>query len=303
MSDPVRLACQSQVVEVPLTKILPTRLLGDHTIKTVKYQCIEASVRELGLIEPLVIYPQPDINGGFLLLDGHVRVMILKSLGITTAKCLISTDDEGFTYNHKVNRLTAVQEHFMILRAIKNGVSEERIARTLNVDIHTIRNKRDMLDGICPETVQLLRDKRATVEAFRELRKVKPLRQIEIAELMRAANNFSVSYSKCLVAATNADQLIDTERGKDIRGLSPEDISRIEHEMETLGKEFKLIEESHGKNTLNLVLVAGYLRKLLDNTRVVRYLAQHHAEILAEFQKIVEARNLADGPTAKATTD
>lgn len=300
MSDPVRLACQSQIVEVLLTKILPTRLLGEDIVKSVKYQCIEASVRELGLIEPLVIYPAPEMDGGFLLLDGHVRVMILKALGITMAKCLISTEDEGFTYNHKVNRLTAIQEHFMILKAIKNGVSEERIARTLNVDIQTIRNKRDLLDGICPEAVQLLREKRATAEAFRELRKVKPLRQIEIAELMCAANNFSVSYSKCLVAATNAEQLLDAEKGKDIRGLSPEDISRIDLEMETLGKEFKLIEESHGKNTLNLVLVAGYLRKLLDNPRVVRYLAQRHAEILAEFQKIVEARNLSDAPAAKA---
>jgi hypothetical protein len=36
-------------------------------------------------------------------------------------KHLIATDDEGFTYNHKVNRLTAIQEHFMILRALKNG--------------------------------------------------------------------------------------------------------------------------------------------------------------------------------------
>lgn len=303
MSDPVRLACQPQIVEVLLTKILPTRLLSDDIVKTVKYQCIEASVRELGLIEPLVIYPAPDMDSMFLLLDGHVRIIILKSLGITTAKCLISTDDEGFTYNHKVNRLTAIQEHFMILRAIKNGVSEERIARTLNVNIQTIRNKRDLLDGICLEAVQLLSEKRATAEAFRELRKVKPLRQIEIAELMCAANNFAVSYAKCLVAATNPDHLLDAEAGKEFSGLSPEDVSRIEHEMETLGKEFKLIEESHGKNTLNLVLVAGYLRRLIDNPRVVRYLAQHNAELLAEFQKLVEARSLSDGPIAQTATE
>lgn len=303
MNDPVRLACQSQVVEIPLTKILPTRKLSADIAKSVKYQCIAASVRELGLIEPLVVHPQRGRDSEYVLLDGHVRLMILQALGHAVAKCIIATDDEGFTYNHKVNRLSAIQEHFMILRAIKNGVSEDRIARTLNVDIQTIRNKRDLLDGICPEAVQLLREKRATAETFRELRKVKPLRQIEIAELMCAANNFSVNYSKCLVAATHDDQLVGGERGKDIRGLSPEDASRIEHEMETLGRQFKLIEESHGKNTLNLVLVAGYLRKLLDNTRVSRHLAHHHPEILGEFQKIVDARNLADGATTKTSIE
>src|SRR5439155_8955357 len=116
-----------------------------------------------------------------------------------------SADDEGFTYNHKVNRLSAIQEHFMILRAVKNGVSEERIARSLDVDVASIRRKRDLLDGICPEAVQLLRDKRVTGNALRELRKVRPMRQIEVAELMCATGNCSVGYARCLAAATPAE--------------------------------------------------------------------------------------------------
>ncbi len=294
----VRLACQSDVLECCRSTRIPCstrRLLDESLRKSPKYKCIEASVRELGLIEPLVVFPQPDSAESFMLLDGHVRLMILKELGQTTVKCLISTDDEGFTYNHKINRLTAIQEHFMILRATKNGVSEERIARSLNVDVASIRQKRDLLDGICPEAVQLLKDRRATGNTCRELRKVRPMRQIEIAELMRAAGNFSVGYAKCLVTASPAEQMVDSDRPKEFRGLSPEDIARMEHEVETLGREFKLIEDSHGKNVLNLVLVGGYLRKLLDNARVVRYLSQNHPEILAEFQKLVEAKNLQDG--------
>lgn len=303
MKDSVKLACQTEIVELPLTRILPTRLPNEDIIKTVKYLCIEASIRELGLIEPLVVFPQSNTDGGFLLLDGHVRLMILKALGVTSAKCLISTDDEGFTYDHKVNRLSAIQEHFMLLRAIKNGVSEERIARTLNVNVQTIRQKRDLLEGICPEAVALLREKRATAEVFRELRKVKPMRQIEIAELMCAANNHSVGYAKCLVAASNAEQLVDPERGKDIRGLSQEDISRIEHEMETLGREFKLIKETHGTNTLNLVIVLGYLHKLLGNSRVARHLSNHHPEVFTEFQKLEESCKLTDDLQANAPTE
>lgn len=295
MSNTVQLACQSDVPEIPLAKILPMRMPDESIRKTGKYRCIQASLRELGLIEPLVVFPQPDSDGCFMLLDGHVRYMILKDLGVTSARCLISTDDEAFTYNHKVNRLSAIQEHFMILRAIRNGVSEERIARSLNVNVQSIRQKRDLLDGICPEAVTLLREKRATAEALRELRKAKPMRQIEIAELMRAANNFTAGYARCLIAATPADQLLDPERGKDVRGLLPEDVARIEHEMASHGKEFKLIEESHGTNTLNLVLVVGYLRKLLENAQVARHLARHYPEIAAEFQKLVEARNLSDG--------
>lgn len=303
MNSHVRLACQPQVIEIPLDKILPTRMLDDSIRRTSKYRCIQASIRELGLIEPLAVFPQPKTEGKYILLDGHIRYMILEGLGVTKAKCLIAMDDEGFTYNHKVNRLSAIQEHFMILRATKSGVSEERIARCLNVDVASIRQKRELLDGICGEAVQILRDKRANGQSLREMRKVKPMRQIEIAELMCAANNFAVGYVKCLVAVTPDELFIDAERRKEIRGLSPDDLARMEHEMESHTRDFKVIEESHGKNVLNLVLVVGFLRKLMENSRVSRYLAQHHPEIQVEFQKLCESRNLADGASTKVTQD
>lgn len=48
----------------------------------------------------------------------------------------------------------------------------------------------------------------------------------------------------------------------------------------------------YGQNTLNLVLAVAYLRKLLENHGVARYLAQHHAGVLSEFQKLTEAPDL-----------
>ena len=68
----------------------------------------------------------------------------------------------------------------------------------------------------------------------------------------------------------------------------------MEREMDSLGRDLRLIEDSHGRNVLNLVLVVGYVKKLLDNARVVRYLSQNYAEILTEFQKITEAKSLAE---------
>ncbi|QDV25888.1 plasmid partitioning protein RepB C-terminal domain-containing protein [Aureliella helgolandensis] len=305
MNQKVQLACKSEVVIVPLASLLPVRILSAGLLKTPKYSCIEASIRELGLIEPLVVFPQAQLEGQFMILDGHIRHAILSDLGAKEAKCLIATDDEGFTFNHKINRLTAIQEHFMILKAIKNGVSEERIARALNVDPASIRQKRDLLDGICKEAIHILRGKRTSAVAIRELRKVRPIRQIEIAQLMTASHNYSIGYMKCLVFATPAELQIDAVRDSGPEIMSNDDLARIEQESRVLVRELKAIEGSHGKNVLHLVIITGYLRKLLDNARIVRFLSKGYPDVLEQLQEIVEAGALPENepgdPSARLT--
>ena len=237
MVNRIRFACDPKIISVPVGSILPVRTLSPAINKSEKYRRIAASIREVGIIEPLVVYPHANGSTQYVLLDGHIRLAILKEMGQEKVYCLVSLDDEAFTYNHKVNQLSAIQEHFMIMEAIRQGVSEERIAKTLAVDIAAIRRKRDLLDGICSEAVQLLKEKRASIGAFREMRKVKPMRQIEMAELMVAANNFSESYAQCLLAATPQEQLLEPDKPKEVRGLSPEDMSRMEREMENLGQD------------------------------------------------------------------
>ena len=292
MANKVAFAFEPDGIMIPLDQLLPLRKLPAHIKSTEKYKCILASVREVGVIEPLIVFPQKDVPNQYRLLDGGIRLDILKGMGETEAFCLKATEDEAFTYNHKVNRLSPIQEHLMIMKALQNGVSEGRIAAALNVDVAAVRRKRDLLMGICPEAVQLLKDKRVSPAALREVKRVGPIRQIEMAELMISANNYSASYAKCLYAATPEDQKLTTDRPEDEHGLSPEDIARMQRELANVTQDLKLIEETHGDNVLNLVVAVGYLRSLVANSRVVKFLGQHYAAILTEFQKIIEAPEL-----------
>lgn len=295
MAGSVRMAFDPSGKMLPVDRVLPVRAIRSETRKSPQYQRLMASIRELGIIEPLMVHPAPGPNGSqqrYSLLDGHTRLDIAKELGQSEVFCLIAKDDEAFTYNHKVNKIAPIQEHFMIMKALQNGVPEERIATTLNVDVGAIRMKRDLLNGICAEAVSLLKDRRVTAAAIRELRRVAPMRQIEMAELMVAANNFSTGYAKCLIAGTADKDMVGTDKSKMLPGMKPEDAARMEREMDVLGREFRLVEESYGQNTLHLVLAVAYLRKLVENTGVVRYLSQHHADIVVEFQKLVDAPDL-----------
>src|SRR5712675_265473 len=118
----------------------------------------------------------------------------------------------------------------MIIKAIERGVSEERIAKSLNVDVENIRRKRRLLDGICSEAVEILSDKHIALHAFAELKKLAPLRQIEAAELMVAMNKYTISYAKSLVAATPNAQLADGHKPRSIKGVSEEQRAIMERE-------------------------------------------------------------------------
>lgn len=295
MSDPAQMAFSPDTVTIPLENILPNKALPVGIRSSQRYLRIKASMEEMGIVEPPVVFRQKGKSGMYLMLDGHVRLDIAKTLGYTHLFCIVALDDEAFTYNHKVSQLTPIQEHFMVLKTIKNGVSEERIARTLNVDPTTIRMKRDLLAGICKEAVELLRDRRASAGAIREMKRVKPMRQIEMAELMIAANNYSASYARCLVIAGPPDQIVETaEDNGDSKAtrLEPHDLVRIQSEMTTLEREFKSVQEEYGQNMLHLVVVVGYVRKLLDKAAVVRFLSRVEPAMLAELQRIVETSDL-----------
>jgi ParB-like chromosome segregation protein Spo0J len=302
-STPVRMAFEEEGKLIPIESIVPTRTVGLGTQQSAKFLRIQASIREIGLVEPLVVFPSA-VHGReerFVLLDGHLRLEVLKGMGTKEVLCLISRDDESFTYNHKVNQLSAVQEHYMIKKAIDSGVSMERISVTLNLDLASIRRKRDLLDGICPEAVELIKDRKVTPGAIRVLKKVVPLRQIAMAELMIASQKFTETHARVLLAATSPEDLVEKETPKELDGMRPQDLAVIEREMQVLEKDFRRIKDSFGRNTLNLVLAVGYVRRLLANAAVVKCMSRRYGDVLAEFEKLAEATDLGDGSGVEAS--
>jgi hypothetical protein len=279
-------------VRLSLAAILPVRQLKDPQRNIRRYQTIHASIKEVGLVEPLVVHPQKDGAGTYLLLDGHLRYFALKELGETEADCIIANDDESFTYNARVSRLAPIQEHKMIVKAVRNGVRPERIAATLNIPVKNVRASMKLLDGIHEEAVDLLKDKAISPKAINLLKQVSCVRQIEISELMVSANNYTAGYAEALVLGTPKDQLAQPGKPKIKEGLSAEEIGKMEQEMESLEHDLKAVEESYGENMLNLTLARGYIKKLIDNAKVVRYLNANHPDIFSEFESIATAETV-----------
>jgi ParB-like chromosome segregation protein Spo0J len=289
----VAAAFEPELLRISFQQIAPLYMVTPQTKATVKYGQIVSSIREIGLVEPIVVARDRHDPRMYTLLDGHLRLEALKDNGETATSCIISTDDEAFTYNKRISRLATIQEHKMILRALTLGVPEERLASALNVNIKTLQEKRRLLDGICGEAAELLKDKQVALTGFRILKKMKPLRQIEAAQLMVAMNKYTINYARSLLAATPESQLMAGASPKKIKGLSREQLDLMENESANLEREVRLIEDSYGIDHLDLVLARGYVSKLVRNERITKYLALHHEDFLPEFEKISEREAFA----------
>lgn len=291
-SKPIRLAFERDCFEIELSCLHGSKVLPQAIKQSVKFQQIKASVQAIGLVEPIVVIPHPAHQGDYTILDGHVRIEALRELEIARALCLIATDDESFTYNKRVNRLSVVQEHRMIVRAAERGVSVQRLAAALGVSEYSIKARFKLLDGICDEAVRLLADKPATHGLFNSLRQMKPFRQIDVVQSMIGLNNYSVKLSLAMLQATPPDQLAEDSRVKVHKGGPSETLQRLQRELAAVQSDTKLLEESYGPANLQLVIIKTYIKSLLDNVRVVRWLAKFHREYLQQLQLIADIKEL-----------
>ena len=292
MTEKVKSAFELRGIAVPLDRLLPIRQIkpGDHCFG--KYRSILASIREIGVVEPLVIHPQRGAKDIYLILDGHMRWKALKELGKTEAPCLIATEDDAFTYNDKVSRIAPIQEHRMIMRAIEQGVTPEDIARSLDVEVDKIRRGMNLLILIHPDAVDMLTCKPITEGALRLFKKVKEVRQLDFAHLMVSMGNYTVGYARALLIATPPEMLVKPHSPKAVRGLKAEDLTQMEKEMETLERDFRVYQDNYGENTLSLNVVQRYVKRLTENSQVKRFLNKRYPEIQEELSDLVAMESL-----------
>lgn len=284
----IRLAFEQDCIQIPIANLRASKELLPTIKDSQKYQQIKQSIEVIGLVEPLVVVRDSNEENKFLVLDGHLRLEALIELNIENALCLLSKDDEAFTYNKNVNRLSAVQEHHMIVKANESGVAAETLGKALGLSEVSIKQRFKLLNGICDEAINLLADKAVPRKVFPILKAMKPFRQIDVANVMINLNNYSVKFANAMLQGTPADQLTANKRGRNKNGSVLESLQRLERELATVQEDTKLIEETYGPANLQLTIIKTHIISLLDNARIVKWLLKNNPEYLEQLQLIGE---------------
>ena len=274
----------SQAIDVSMLRIRPLR---ERKISSREYGRILASIKAIGLIEPLIVYAE---NDDYVILDGVQRYKALLELGVEVAPCIVGKQREAFTGNRMVNRVSPLQEHRMIEKSLEE-LDEQTIAAALGIQGITYRLKKTLLKQLHPDAVAAFDQGKLTRACARELTHVKPARQKEILAAMEGYKDFGVAFAKTQILKTP----IPLREGRS-RKSGPWD-KTVQRKGELL-KKLTDAEQKHDfysrlykQYTIDLLRLAIFARSILTNARVRSHLEQSYPHIVVQFESIIaEAR-------------
>ena len=271
----------SEARDIAIIKLRPLR---DRKISQRDFDRILASIKAIGLIEPLIVYPEGE---DFVITEGVQRYRALLEMGIEIVPCVIGRQREAFTGNRMVNRVSPVQENRMIEKSLEE-LDEKTIAKALGLSGITHRMKRTLLKQLDPEVAAAFDQGAITRTCALELTHVKPARQKEILTAMKGYKDHSVAFAQSLVLKT-PPPMRATRKG---RKRNP--WNKTAQRKNDLLKELAEAEQKHDfysrlykQYTVDLLRLAIYARALLTNRRIRAHLDQSHPEIVARFETII----------------
>lgn len=267
-------------LDVPVTRLRPLR---DRKITKREHDRIIASIKAVGLIEPLVIFPE---GADYVILDGAQCYRALVELGVEVVPCILGKQREAFTGNRMVNRVSPVQEHRMIEKSL-GEVDEAAIAAALGISYLGHRLKKTLLKQLHPDVAAAFDAGKINRVCAKEFTHVKAQRQKDILQQMEAYDDYTTTFARTLVVKTPPHQ-------RESRGRKHNPWDKTTQKKNDLLKKLAEAEQKHDfysqlykQYTVDLLRLAIYARSLLTHARLREYLDQHHPEIVKRFETII----------------
>ena len=267
--------------DISIVKLVPR---NERKIAKKYRQRIEASIRSVGLIDPLIVFP---IDDNYEILDGALRYRILLDLGVESVPCLIHSDRDGFTGNRMVNQLSASQEMRMLRKSLEE-LDEKTIASALGMQGISHRINKGLLAKLHPDVVKAFNANKINLQTAKELTNVKPERQQEILKLMQSCNDYSTTFARGLVLKTPVGKRMKTSASKTPWTQADEKKSQLLKKLQEAEQQQNFYSGLYRQYTTNLLKLVIYVRTLLGNPEVKTYMQSNHAELTRVFEEILE---------------
>jgi ParB-like chromosome segregation protein Spo0J len=269
--------------DVKLCDLVPLNTRRIDLEKSRGYRKILCSVRSVGLIEPLCVYEE---DGKYVILDGYLRYRACMELGLEKVPCIVHDVKEAYTFNRMVNQLSGFQEVKMLRKAMER-LDESAIAEVFGLKTIRYRLSPVLLKRVHPDVAKAFAEDLISRNSAREFVHVTPDRQAEIVQEMRRIGDFSLKLLRALILKTDPAQRTPgmvARAGWCKDGAKRKELVSALREAEHQHDFYTTLYRQY---TTDLLKMVPYVRKIVTNPKLTKYLAEHHPDIKADFSGIV----------------
>lgn len=270
--------------DVPVERL---RIMNERSINLVSnggYRKIVASITAIGLIEPLSVYAE---GGEYVILDGYLRLMACKELGMGSVPCLVYADKQAYTYNRNVNRLSAYQEIRMLRKSLET-VDEAAIAQTFGVKSIRARLVPNLVRQLHPDVIEAFKAGHVGKLTAQELMRVTHARQVAMLAEMRKVEDYGPAFCRALVLQTDETEQNKTRRQptgwmKDSQRKKAL-LARLNH----AEKQHEFYVQLYRQYSSDLLKLTFYVRKILSTPSILTMIQAKYPDVLERFRTAIE---------------
>lgn len=280
-----------ETLDLPLQELMP---LQKRTVRKAAMERLEANIRAVGLIEPLLVYRHDD--GQHYILDGYLRYQVLLTIGQDSAPCIVLRTLDLYTPNRQVNFISRSQRWRMLERALP-VVGEEALKSALGL--------REIRKGFTPAQRQALCQEVLDREAENRIAKVACLhmvhvthqRQREILALCDQAGDSTAPFVRAQVLRTAPGHRVIVPGGRNPWNKAAETRKMLVDKLVEAERRQDFYQGLYRQYATDLVRLATYVRQIMTIKPLRDALAKTRPETLKDFKKILDqCGDDLDGP-------
>jgi len=269
--------------DIPIELLVPLKEREINFKKHRGYKRIKSTIQMVGLLDPLCVYPE---NGYYIIVDGYLRYMILKELGVRMVPCQIQQSKEAYTYNKMVNNLSTVQQSRMLRQSL-GTLDINTIEKTFGIKSLNYRLATTILKQLHPDVIEAVDKEIMTRRSAAELTNVNQERQQQILKEMKRTKDFSISFARALVIKTPPEMRSQNRKKKKPWVLESEKTKQLVEKFEETEKRYNFYTILYRQYTTDLLILCTYARTLITNEIIKSHLESNFPKILERFQMIV----------------
>lgn len=269
-------------VDLPLKELMP---LQKRSVRKASMARLEANIRAVGLIEPLLAYRHDD--GQHYILDGYLRYQVLLAIGRTSAPCIVLRTLDLYTPNRQVNFLSRSQRWRMLERALP-VVGEDVLKSALGL--------REIRRGFTPTQRQALCREVLTREEEGRIAKIACLhlvhvtheRQREILALCDQAGDSTAPFVRAQVLRTAPAHRLATSGRRSPWNKAAETRKMLVDKLVEAERRQDFYQGLYRQYATDLIRLATYVRQIVSIRPLRDALAKMRPDILKDFKRILE---------------